>query len=107
MKKPGKLKRLVKNLLNYEPERIYLIGSWTRGEGDDLSDFDLIIIKKTQIPFLDRFKEISKMLVLEEGGVDIIVYTPEEFEKMCQQGNAYAEMIIEAGQIIYDKQKKK
>ncbi len=107
MKKSGKLKRLVQNLLNYEPERIYLIGSWARGEGDDLSDFDLIIIKKTQIPFLDRLKEVSKMLGLEEGGVDIIVYTPEELEKMRQQGNAFAEMIIEEGQIIYDKQKKK
>lgn len=107
MEKQGQLRKIVRTLLTYEPERIYLIGSWARGEGDDLSDFDLIIIKETQVPFLERLKKVSKLLSEKEGGVDLLVYTPEEFDQMCKQGNAFAEMIIEEGQIIYDKQKKK
>lgn len=107
MVKTGKLRRLVRTLLPYEPERIYLIGSWARGEEDDLSDFDLIIIKKTKLSFLERLKEVSKLLNEKAGGFDILVYTPEEFEQMCEQGNAFAGMIVEEGRIIYDKQKEK
>lgn len=107
MKKKAKFKRIIKALGAYEPEKVYLIGSWAREEEDELSDFDLVIIKKTHLTFFDRLKEVGKLLSSEAGGIDILVYTPEEFKQMCLQGNAFAEMIIEEGQIIYDKQKEK
>lgn len=105
MRKKAKLKRLIKALAVYEPERIYLFGSWAKGEEDELSDFDIVIIKETQLPFFARLKEVGKLLSVEMGGIDILVYTPEEFDQMCRQGNAFAEMILEEGQIIYDRQK--
>jgi hypothetical protein len=35
------------------------------------------------------------------GGIDILVYTPQEFERMIKEGNAFAEMILEEGKPIY------
>lgn len=107
MKKKAKLKRLIKALGAYEPEKVYVIGSWARGEEDELSDYDLVVIKETPLPFFDRLKEVGKLLSLEAGGIDILVYTPQEWEETGLQGNAFAHMIIEEGQIIYDKQKEK
>ncbi|MEN6317443.1 MAG: nucleotidyltransferase domain-containing protein [Syntrophaceae bacterium] len=46
-----KIKRIVESLKPYEPEKIYLFGSWARGEGDSLSDLDLVLIKKTRVSF--------------------------------------------------------
>jgi len=40
------------------------------------------------------------------GGVDILVYTPKEFARMQREGNAFVEMILEEGSLIYDRQAK-
>ena len=101
-----KVHRLIKSLLPYNPERLYLFGSWARGEEDDLSDLDLVIIKQTEVPFLDRLREVASLLPAEIGGVDILVYTPDEFAVMQQNGNAFAEMITEEARLIYDRQAK-
>ena len=99
-----KVQRLMKFLLPYRPERVYLFGSWAKGEEDELSDLDVVVIKSTDSPFLDRLKEVASLLPLDVGGVDVLVYTPDEFAMMQRQGNAFAEMINEEALLIYDQQ---
>ena len=94
------------SLLPYQPERLYLFGSWVRGEEDELSDLDLVVIKETTSPFFERLRQASGFLPPDIGGIDILVYTPEEFTKMLQEGNAFAEMITEEASLIYDRQAK-
>ena len=97
--------RLLKNaLIRYGPERIYLFGSWSLGEEDDLSDLDIVVIKRTKKPFFNRLCETARLIPPELEGVDILVYTPEEFIEMKREGNAFAEMTMEEGIIIYDRQ---
>ena len=71
-----------------------------------MSDLDLVIIKQTEVPFLDRLREVASFLPAEIGAVDILVYTPDEFVAMQQNGNAFAEMIAEEARLIYDRQAK-
>ena len=99
-----KVQRLMKSLLHYEPQRVYLFGSWARGEEDELSDLDVVVIKKTDSSFFDRLRDIASLLPLDLGGVDVLVYTPDEFAMMQRQGNAFAEMIDEEALLIYDRQ---
>jgi predicted nucleotidyltransferase len=101
-----KVHRIINCLLPYQPERLYLFGSWARGEEDELSDIDLVVIKQTSSLFFDRLREAARFLPPDMGGVDILVYTPEEFEKMKREGNAFAELIAEEGALIYDWQTK-
>ena len=42
------LQKLVQALQAYEPERVYLFGSWARGEADETSDLDVVVIKQTE-----------------------------------------------------------
>jgi predicted nucleotidyltransferase len=99
-----KIRQIIRSLLPYEPERLYLFGSWARGEEDELSDIDLVVIKQTTTPFLERLQEVARLLPAEVGGVDLLVYTPDEFSEMKREGNAFAEMITEEGLLIYDQQ---
>jgi predicted nucleotidyltransferase len=103
-KVPKKVRQLINALLPYQPERLYLFGSWARGEEDELSDLDVVVIKDTSSSFFDRLNEISRFLPAEIGGLDILVYTPEEFETMQREGNAFAEMINEEARLIYDRE---
>ncbi len=98
---PAKIEALVRVLESYRPERVYLFGSAARGEADELSDLDVVVIKRTATPFFDRLLEVAKLLPLEIGAVDVLVYTPEEFARMLAEGNAFAEMIAEEGRLIY------
>ena len=44
----------------------------------------------------DRLSQVVSLLPAGIGGVDVLVYTPEEFAAMQREGNAFAEMILEA-----------
>lgn len=96
--------RIVEALRPYEPERIYLFGSWARGEADELSDVDIVVIKRTPQPFLERLREAGSLLPVDTGAVDLLVYTPEEFEAMREGGSPFAEMIAEEAVVIYGRQ---
>lgn len=97
----ARVERLLEALRGYGPERVYLFGSAARGEADELSDLDVVVIKQTTTPFLDRLREVARLLPLDLGAVDLLVYTPEEFARMRHEGNAFAEMIAEEGMLIY------
>ena len=99
-----KIRRLIDALRPYQPERVYLFGSWARGEEDELSDVDIVVIKRTGLPFFDRLREVGKLLPAGIGGVDILVYTPEEFAAMRREGNAFADLIAEEARMIYGQQ---
>lgn len=101
---PAKVRRLLASLMLYAPERVYLFGSWARGEADELSDMDVVLIKETPASFHDRLREVAAVLPPELGSVDILVYTPDEFARMVESGNAFAEMIREEGILIYERE---
>ena len=88
----------------YHPERVHVCGSWARGEEDELSDLDLVVLTHTTQPFCERLRDVSRLLPAGTGGVDIVVYTPEEFAAMLQEGNAFAELSAEEARVIYDQQ---
>jgi uncharacterized protein len=92
---------IVEALRGFDPDKIYLFGSWAQGEQDELSDVDLFIIKETELGFLERMREAARRLPLELGAVDLLVHTPGEFERMLEASNAFALMIKEEGRLVY------
>ncbi len=97
----ARIRQLLEALRLYQPEQVYLFGSWARGEEDELSDLDVVVIKHTTAPFFDRLREVGALLPTDLGAVDVLVYTPEEFAVMRKDGNAFAEMIAEEARLIY------
>ena len=56
---------------------------------------DLIIVRDTELPFLERVKEITG-LVLALGGAECLIYTQDEFEKMRKTSGFIQEVLPEA-----------
>lgn len=96
----AKIQRILDALRPYQPEQVYLFGSWASGEEDELSDVDMVVIKRTDEPFFDRLQAVGRLLPFGLGAIDVLVYTPEEFSTMLKEGNAFAEMITEEGRLI-------
>lgn len=95
------LNEIVRVLKHYEPERIVLFGSRVRGDADEYSDYDLVVIKHTDRPFLERLRDMVPYLVKFTRPVDILVYTPEEFDRMGETGLGW--VVRREGVTLYER----
>jgi predicted nucleotidyltransferase len=95
------LDELVRLLQGYDPDRIILFGSRARGDADEYSDYDLVVIKRTVAPFVDRLAEMAPYLAQFEHAAEILVYTPEEFDAMAEIGFGW--VIHQEGVVIYER----
>jgi predicted nucleotidyltransferase len=80
------LRRLAGALRDRNVEAAYVFGSCARGEADAWSDIDLIVVAPSERPFVDRFRDYPELLDAPTG-VDLLVFTPEEFarERRCNR----------------------
>lgn len=92
-------RRIVKD---YDPEKIILFGSLAKGDYHELSDVDMIVIKKTGKRFLERIGDVL-LLNDTEMRLECFVYTPEEFSKMVEEENPFIEEVLKSGVIVYEK----
>ena len=97
-----RLDSIRKALADYGAEKAILFGSAARGDADEWSDIDLIVIKKTDKRFLDRLAELMDA-VQPDFGFDCLVYTPEEFDRMLEEGNPLVTRAVEEGKVIYER----
>jgi len=91
-----RLQEVLELLPRLDVERAILFGSMARGEIGMRSDIDLLLIRKTEAPFVRRPLELEEI-----KGVDLIVYTPEEFEAMKER--PFIKAILREGKVIYEK----
>lgn len=73
--------RIVEGLKDMGATLIVLFGSYARGRRDLLTDLDLLVVMKSNLPFIERLSPIQQKLA-PRVQADIFVYTPEEFEEM-------------------------
>ncbi|MFP4220385.1 MAG: nucleotidyltransferase domain-containing protein [Phormidium sp.] len=86
---------------HYQPQLIILFGSMVTGNTHDWSDIDLLIVKETNERFLDRIKSVMKLLN-PKVGVDILVYTPSEFEQLSKCRAFIRDEILKKGRVLYE-----
>lgn len=59
------------------------------------------MIKETEQRFLDRTKEAMELL-RPTVGVDILVYTPREYEQLCSECAFARDEILRKGRVLHD-----
>jgi predicted nucleotidyltransferase len=97
----AELQRIILEIIKLGVEKIILFGSLSSGDVHKSSDIDLIIVKKTEKKFLERLEEFYNYLN-PQVAVDILVYTPEEFEEM-KRNNPFIITALKHGRIIYER----
>ena len=102
MIKQERLAHIIASLEEYDPQQVILFGSWARGDEDEYSDLDLVIIKETQERFLDRLEKVYD-LVKPTFAMDVLVYTPQELAEMQERENPFIEMVMKEGIVIYER----
>lgn len=102
------VKRAVQDLVehlkgDYNPEIIILFGSYAYGEPDSESDIDLLIVKRTPLPFHKRWVEVCQLVSGDTKGLEFspFVVTPEELEIRLAMGDQFFKEILARGEILY------
>lgn len=99
------LRHLVDILIReVEPDRIILFGSRARGTNEERSDYDICIIKTGVVHRRKLAKQIYRLLYDIDVPVDIIVETPEHFDRLKDNRFLIYKEIAKHGEVIYDRQ---
>ncbi|MBI2842172.1 MAG: nucleotidyltransferase domain-containing protein [Armatimonadetes bacterium] len=101
-----KLGRIIRAMKAYGAEKAILFGSTARGDADRWSDIDLIVIKDTNRRFPDRQADVIDA-IQPDFALDVLVYTPDEFDRMLAEENPFLTYAVEEGKVIYERPKER
>ena len=85
-----------------EVERVILFGSYAAGRRDLFTDLDLLVVMASDQDFVHRTAELYR-LVAQGVDMDLLAYTPEEFE--AQRNRGFVRRALETGRVLYEKER--
>ncbi len=97
--------KIVNKIAEYcKPEKIILFGSFAKGNQNENSDIDLLIVKKSDKKRPFRVKEIFESLrgMNRKFSLDPIVYTPQEISDRLALGDYFIKEVLKEGRIVYE-----
>ena len=89
--------------MNTNATKAIVFGSYARGQADQYSDLDLIIVADTDRSFFKRHTEYSGIYEIWRKGLDMLIYTPQELAQMASENNRFIERAFEEGVVIYER----
>jgi len=87
---------------HFHPERIILFGSQARGDARRDSDLDLCVIMETSGRPVKRSIKVASIFQGRYWPMDIVVYTPREYEEWRQVKGFLIHTIDTEGKVLYD-----
>ena len=86
----------------FHPERIILFGSQARSDARRDSDLDLCVIMETSERPVKRSITVASIFPGRYWPMDIVVYTPREYEEWRQVKGFLIHTIDTEGKVLYD-----
>ena len=87
----------------FDPERIVLFGSYAEGGATEESDVDLLVVASTSLPPGERFSAVRRLAADYPASFDIVVKTPEEYERARKVVNHIVYFADKYGKVLYER----
>ena len=84
------------------PTKIIMFGSYARGEADDASDLDLMIVEHELTDRATEYLRLREAIGHTGVGVDLLLVSAQEFERRSQVPGTAAYWAKKEGKILYD-----
>ncbi len=88
----------------FRPRRVVLFGSRARGEAGPESDLDLFIEMETDRRPPERASDVAALFGMRSWPLDVVVYTPEEVERLRGVSGTLLALIEAEGQTLYERE---
>jgi len=90
-----------------DPERIYLFGSYARGEPGPDSDVDFLVVEREPFgPERSRLNELTRLysaLVHFHAPIDVLVYSRDEVARRRGWRNHVIARAMREGRLLYER----
>jgi uncharacterized protein len=87
----------------FHPEKIILFGSFVNGRSTPDSDLDILIVMRVEGSRRDATNEIDLMLADRTIPMDLIVVTPEQFERQQNMLGSIIGSAVREGRVVYER----
>ncbi|HET6214789.1 MAG TPA: nucleotidyltransferase domain-containing protein [Micromonosporaceae bacterium] len=85
----------------YDPDEIWVFGSYAKGNLAERSDLDLIVIKPTSLPRRLRGRDVVAVLAEAAFHIDLLFVTPEELATDLKEPYSLLSTVMPTAQRIY------
>jgi predicted nucleotidyltransferase len=100
---PQLSERLSGALARAGAQRAVAFGSYARGTADAFSDLDLAVVLETTAPRLERPRLLDELYRAIPLPLDLLVFTPGEFEEGCRGRMDVFDRIVGEGVTVYER----
>jgi len=87
----------------FHPDRIILFGSYVKGEPTENSDLDMLIVMPVEGSRRRNANEIDLMLADRVVPIDLIVVTPEQFNRQKDVIGTIIREAVRDGRVIFER----
>ncbi len=103
--------KILRSLKKIGPRLVMVFGSYSKGEINENSDLDLLIVlDKDEVPKsydekIEMKLEIRRILrdINRRIAIDLLVYTLPEYEEFMKSDSSFSKEIIETGKVLCEK----
>ncbi|MBF0628694.1 MAG: nucleotidyltransferase domain-containing protein [Magnetococcales bacterium] len=100
---PETIREIVQTIVAHcNPVRIILFGSYAAGTPAPDSDLDLLVVMPSSLPRYKRAVPIRMLFRPAPCPMDILVYTPEEFEYWRGTVNHIVTHALQSGKVLHE-----
>jgi predicted nucleotidyltransferase len=85
-----------------QPARIILFGSYARGNADEASDLDLLVVEETLDDKAGEYMRLRDALGSLPTGLDLLLLSRRDFERRSQVKGTVPHRARTEGRILYD-----
>lgn len=83
--------------------KVILFGSYAEGAAKEDSDIDLLVVADTNLPERERYSAVRRLLADVPASFDIVVKTPEEYERWRSVVNHIVYFADRYGKVLYER----
>lgn len=106
MKENQVIKSIIECIVReYQPDKIILFGSRARGDADEQSDIDLLVIsdREKRLPRYKRGLDVRILLSQFQLPKDILFYTHEDVERWQDVPHTFINTVLSKGRVLYER----
>jgi uncharacterized protein len=98
------------SLRNLNVNKVILFGSWAKGNQEDNSDIDLLVVTNDNFVFQSFAQKIETKLKYSKAlhslrnfaDIDLIVHTKPMFDKFMELNSGFKREVLNSGTVIYE-----
>lgn len=87
----------------FHPEKILLFGSQARGTADKRSDIDILVVCPIKVKRRHLMLEMDRALSGLDNAFDILILTPEEFQRDSRIPGTVGRYAYKEGKVLYER----